>query len=209
MAAASADPQILEIRPAGYGKTTLVRAPAHDSASIESHRLGGNFAYSTAEAHAFARTTEELSTAIHPVAETINTHVPAPIAKVQPAPIEVTNYAAKPIIGQQPIIAHKPVIGQVGQYTKVTQPVFKSRTLVQTSPAQVAVAPVVAPVAAKVAPVAVAPALAYNGYAAGAPLAYAGAYNGAYAAGAYAAAPLGYANAAPIAAAAAPVAATY
>ena len=63
VAAASADPQILEIRPAGYGKTTLVRAPAHDSASIESHRLGGNFAYSTAEAHAFARTTEELSTA--------------------------------------------------------------------------------------------------------------------------------------------------
>lgn len=34
---------------------TLVRAPAHDSASIESHRLGGNFAYAVAEAHAFAK----------------------------------------------------------------------------------------------------------------------------------------------------------
>merc|ERR1712154_628488 len=38
------------VAPAPY----LVRAPAHDSASIEHHRLGGNFAYSTAEAHAFA-----------------------------------------------------------------------------------------------------------------------------------------------------------
>merc|ERR1712115_11010 len=40
----------------------LVRAPAHDSASIEHHRLGGNFAYSTAEAHAFASVTPQIST---------------------------------------------------------------------------------------------------------------------------------------------------
>ncbi|KAK3891205.1 hypothetical protein Pcinc_004888 [Petrolisthes cinctipes] len=31
-----------------------VRAPSHDSAIIQSHRLGGNFAYSTHEAHAYA-----------------------------------------------------------------------------------------------------------------------------------------------------------
>merc|ERR1712130_855087 len=65
----------------------LVRAPAHDSASIEHHRLGGNFAYSTAEAHAFAEVTPQISTLTHPVAETIQTHIPAPIATHQPAPI--------------------------------------------------------------------------------------------------------------------------
>nr|XP_053628617.1 proline-rich protein 27-like [Cherax quadricarinatus] len=31
-----------------------VRAPSYDSAIIQSHRLGGNFAYSTNEAHAYA-----------------------------------------------------------------------------------------------------------------------------------------------------------
>merc|ERR1712038_1246453 len=56
----------------------LVRAPAHDSASIEHHRLGGNFAYSTAEAHAFAEVVPQISTLTHPVAETTHTHIPAP-----------------------------------------------------------------------------------------------------------------------------------
>merc|ERR1711964_860928 len=56
----------------------LVRAPAHDSASIENHRLGGNFAYSTAEAHAFAEVIPQISTLTHPVAETTHTHIPPP-----------------------------------------------------------------------------------------------------------------------------------
>ena len=30
----------------------MIHPPAHDSASIESHRLGGNFAYPVAEVHA-------------------------------------------------------------------------------------------------------------------------------------------------------------
>merc|ERR1712168_1281794 len=65
----------------------LARAPAHDSASIEHHRLGGNFAYSTAEAHAFAEVIPQISTLTHPVAETTHTHIPAPIATHQPAPV--------------------------------------------------------------------------------------------------------------------------
>ncbi|XP_042861442.1 uncharacterized protein LOC122246754 [Penaeus japonicus] len=36
------------------GAPVIVRAPSHDSAIIQSHRLGGNFAYSTHEAHAYA-----------------------------------------------------------------------------------------------------------------------------------------------------------
>merc|ERR1712105_489989 len=60
--------------------STLVRAPAHDSASIEHHRLGGNFAYSTAEAHAYAEVKPIISTVTHPVSETTHTHIPAAIA---------------------------------------------------------------------------------------------------------------------------------
>merc|ERR1712106_987629 len=61
----------------GNAAPYLVRAPAHDSASIEHHRLGGNFAYSTAEAHAFAEVIPQISTLTHPVAETTHTHIPA------------------------------------------------------------------------------------------------------------------------------------
>merc|ERR1711931_368922 len=80
----------------------LVRAPAHDSASIEHHRLGGNFAYSTAESHAFAEVTPQISTLTHPVAETIKTHIPAKIATHQPAPIVRTHHVAQPVF--QPIV---------------------------------------------------------------------------------------------------------
>merc|ERR1712121_222294 len=80
----------------------LVRAPAHDSASIEHHRLGGNFAYSTAEAHAFASVTPQISTLTHPVAETTHTHIPAPIATHQPDPIVKTHHVAQPIFKNIP-----------------------------------------------------------------------------------------------------------
>lgn len=33
--------------------TTLIRSPQHDSAIIQSDRVGGNFAYSTVEGHAY------------------------------------------------------------------------------------------------------------------------------------------------------------
>merc|ERR1712168_895176 len=80
----------------------LVRAPAHDSASIEHHRLGGNFAYSTAEAHAFAEVTPQISTLTPPVAETTHTHIPAPIATHQPAPVIKTTHVAQPVFKNIP-----------------------------------------------------------------------------------------------------------
>merc|ERR1719211_703402 len=76
----------------------LIRAPAHDSASIESHRLGGNFAYAVAEAHAFAQVTPQLSTITHPVAETTVVHEPSPIAHVTPGEIITTKHIPQPII---------------------------------------------------------------------------------------------------------------
>ena len=89
---------------------TLIRAPAHDSASIESHRLGGNFAYAVAEAHAFAQVTPQLSTITHPVAETTVVHEPSPIAHVTPGQVITTKHIPQPIIEQRPILAQEPVI---------------------------------------------------------------------------------------------------
>merc|ERR1719242_1150437 len=89
---------------------TLIRAPAHDSASIESHRLGGNFAYAVAESHAYAQVTPQVSTLTHPVAETTIVHEPATIAKVVPGPVTTTKHIPHPIVGTQPILAQEALI---------------------------------------------------------------------------------------------------
>merc|ERR1711892_783107 len=90
----------------GNAAPYLVRAPAHDSASIEHHRLGGNFAYSTAEAHAFAEVVPQISTLTHPIAETTHTHIPAAIATHQPSPIVRTTHVAQPIFKNIPTSFH-------------------------------------------------------------------------------------------------------
>lgn len=142
----------------------IVRAPEHDSAAIESHRLGGNFAYGVVTAEAFAKVTPQLSTITHPVAETTVVHEPAPIAHVQPAPIEHTHYAAQAILREEPILAQEPVIGPIGTTTHVHQPVYKTLTYTQTAPVAVAAAPV-AHAAYAAAPIAAAP-FAHAAYAA-------------------------------------------
>ena len=54
---------------AGYvaGPAALVRAPSFDSAIIKSDRLGGNFAYSTAESHAYAAISPVVQNVVSPV----------------------------------------------------------------------------------------------------------------------------------------------
>jgi len=134
--------------------TTLVRAPAHDSASIEHHRLGGNFAYSTAESHAFASVTPQISTLTHPVSETIHTHVPAPIATHQPAPIVRSHHAAQPIFQDIPVHAQVPITGPVRTHQTVHQPIVHET---RTHTVQAVSHAVAAPVAvAHTAPLAVA-----------------------------------------------------
>merc|ERR1712001_553303 len=130
VAVATARPQVAgQVRLTGHGAPTLVRAPAHDSASIEHHRLGGNFAYSTAEAHAFAEVTPQISTLTHPVAETIQTHIPAPIATRQPAPIVKTHYAAQPVFKNIPTFGTQAIHGPVRTHQTVSQPiVHETRT---------------------------------------------------------------------------------
>merc|ERR1712045_526981 len=149
---------------------TLIRAPAHDSASIESHRLGGNFAYAVAEAHAYAQVTPQLSTITHPVAETTVVHEPAPIAHVTPGKVITTKHIPQPIIEHQPIFAQEPV---VQAKTVVHQPLYKTRTVTQHVAQPIAhhvvPAPAVvvkaAPVEVAAAPVAVPHHLGYHGYA--------------------------------------------
>jgi len=75
------------LAPASY----LTRAPAFDSAVIKSDRLGGNFAYSVAESHAYAQHTPIVQHVQTPVAVSYNA---APIA-YNAAPVAYnTGYSA-------------------------------------------------------------------------------------------------------------------
>jgi len=64
---------------AAASATTLLRAPAHDSAIIQSHRFGGNFAYRTDEAHAYAAINPIIGTVRRPVG--VSYHQGAPIVR--------------------------------------------------------------------------------------------------------------------------------
>ncbi|KAF6208742.1 hypothetical protein GE061_014481 [Apolygus lucorum] len=71
--------------PAVVAAPTVVRTPSLDSAVIKSERLGGNFAYSTVEGHAYA--------AVSPVIS----HVPAPVAVSYSAvPVGIRSHAIVP-----------------------------------------------------------------------------------------------------------------
>merc|ERR1739838_1234500 len=178
----------------GNAAPYLVRAPAHDSASIEHHRLGGNFAYSTAEAHAFAKVIPQISTLTHPVAETTHTHIPSPIGTFQPAPIIQTHHVAQPIFKNVPTYGTQHITGPVRTHQTVHQSiVHETRThtvqavsqAVATPVHGVAHVPVAAVHAAPVAHAAYAAAPVAAGYAGlgyGAGLGYAGLAHGAIAA---------------------------
>merc|ERR1711892_1232015 len=166
----------------GNAAPYLVRAPAHDSASIEHHRLGGNFAYSTAEAHAFAEVIPQISTLTHPVAETTHTHIPAPIAK--------THHVAQPIFKNIPTFGTQAISGPVRTHQTGHQPiVHETRTHTVQAVSQAVATPVHGVAHVPVAAVHAAPA-AHAAYAA-APVAagYAGLGYAGLAHGAIAAAP--------------------
>merc|ERR1711970_1203791 len=144
----------------------LVRAPAHDSASIEHHRLGGNFAYSTAEAHAFAEVSPQISTITHPVAETTHTHIPAPIATHQPAPIVKTTHVAQPIFKNIPTFGRQAIQGPVRTHQTISQPLVHET---RTHSVQQVATPIHSPVhAVEQVPVGVAQSVQHVGYAAAA-----------------------------------------
>merc|ERR1712243_465955 len=151
----------------GNAAPYLVRAPAHDSASIEHHRLGGNFAYSTAEAHAFAEVIPQISTRTHPVAETTHPHIPAPIATHQPAPIVKTHHVAQPIFKNVPTYGTQAITGPVRTHQTVHQPiVHETRTHTVQAVSQAVATPVHAVSHVPVAAAHVAAPIAHAAYAA-------------------------------------------
>merc|ERR1711981_714149 len=115
-----------------YAGKTLVRAPAHDSASIANHRLGGNFAYAVQTAEAFAEVTPKIAHQTIPVAEHTHVHQPAAIRTIQPAPIITKTFSASPVLAQKPVFGTEPVIGPVATEAHVKQPIYKTRTYHQT-----------------------------------------------------------------------------
>merc|ERR1712136_302615 len=142
---------------------TLVRAPAHDSASIANHRLGGNFAYAVQTAEAFAEVTPKIAHQTIPVAEHTHVHQPAAIRTIQPAPIVTKTFSASPVLAQKPVFGTEPVIGPVATEVTYKQPIYKTRTYTQTHQvAQTVAAPAVAvgTIAAAAPAIAAAPALA-------------------------------------------------
>merc|ERR1712066_83296 len=140
----------------------LVRAPAHDSASIEHHRLGGNFAYSTAEAHAFAEVTPQISTLTHPVAETTHTHIPAPIHTHQPIFKNIPTFGTQQHHG--PVRTHQTITQPIAHETR-THTVQAVSQAVHTPVHEVRQVPVAVSHAAPVAVAHAAPAFAgYAGY---------------------------------------------
>merc|ERR1711868_330607 len=148
---------------------TLVRAPAHDSASIANHRLGGNFAYAVQTAEAFAEVTPKIAHQTIPVAEHTHVHQPAAIRTIQPAPIVTKTFSASPVLAQKPVFGTEPVIGPVATEVTYKQPIYRTRTYTQTHQvAHTVAAPAVAvgTVAAAAPAIAAAPA-AIGGYAAG------------------------------------------
>ncbi|XP_067000828.1 uncharacterized protein [Anabrus simplex] len=56
------------------GPSVLVRTPSLDSAVIQSDRLGGNFAYSSVEGHAYAAITPVVQNVVRPVAVSYTAH---------------------------------------------------------------------------------------------------------------------------------------
>jgi len=115
-----------------YAGKTLVRAPAHDSASIANHRLGGNFAYAVQTAEAFAEVTPKIAHQTIPVAEHTHVHQPAAIRTIQPAPIITKTFSASPVLAEQPVFGSQAVIGPVATEVKVHQPIYKTRTYHKT-----------------------------------------------------------------------------
>merc|ERR1711971_871701 len=127
---AASQAQVLPLAPIA-GKT-LVRAPAHDSASIAHHRLGGNFAYAIQTAEAFAEVTPKIAHQTIPIAEHTHVHQPAAIRTIQPAPIITKTFEASPVLAQQPVFGTEPVIGPVATEVTYKQPIYKTRTFTQT-----------------------------------------------------------------------------
>merc|ERR1712212_886813 len=105
--------------PLAVPASVAVRAPSHDSAIIQSHRLGGNFAYRTDEAHAYAVQTPVLGQRTVPVG--VSYHQGTPIVKTTTDYVShfvpqtgIATYQAPAQVVSQPIVQQQAIVGAVG-----------------------------------------------------------------------------------------------
>ncbi|KAK7865374.1 hypothetical protein R5R35_001862 [Gryllus longicercus] len=92
--------------------TTLVRTPSLDSAVIQSDRLGGNFAYSSVEGHAYAAITPVVQNVVQPVGVSYTAHqVPVGVAISSPAQLVAPAPAPAVFAGPAPAVFAGPVAG--------------------------------------------------------------------------------------------------
>ncbi|KAJ3663034.1 hypothetical protein Zmor_007344 [Zophobas morio] len=112
--------------------TTFVRTPSFDSAVIKSDRLGGNFAYSTVEGHAYAAVSPVVQRVTEPVgvsytAHQVNLgHVHTPVAVSQPI------YAQQSVVAQ-PIVSHQHLFSApalVSGPSVISSPIFAQHPVV-------------------------------------------------------------------------------
>jgi len=101
--------------PLAVPASVAVRAPSHDSAIIQSHRLGGNFHYRTDEAHAYAVQTPVLGQRTVPIG--VSYHQGAPIVKTTTDYVShfvpqtgIATYQAPAQVISQPIIQQQAVV---------------------------------------------------------------------------------------------------
>ncbi|XP_037789472.1 pupal cuticle protein G1A-like [Penaeus monodon] len=88
-----------------------VRAPSHDSAIIQSHRLGGNFAYSTHEAHAYAVQTPVIGQRTVPVG--VSYHHGVPVVKTS---TDYITHKIPQVAYTYPKVAVQAAVPQVATY---------------------------------------------------------------------------------------------
>ncbi|CAL8098991.1 unnamed protein product [Orchesella dallaii] len=81
--------------------TVIARAPALDSAVIKSDRLGGNFAYSVAESHAYTAT----SPIVQHIPQAVGVSYSVPQIAYQQVAAPVVRVAAQPIAVAQQVVA--------------------------------------------------------------------------------------------------------
>ncbi|XP_047495033.1 uncharacterized protein LOC125043125 [Penaeus chinensis] len=94
----------------------VVRAPSHNSAIIQSHRLGGNFAYSTHEAHAYAVQTPVIGQRTVPVG--VSYHHGVPVVKTS---TDYITHKIPQIAYTYPQVAVQAAVPQVAVHAAVPQ----------------------------------------------------------------------------------------
>lgn len=93
--------------------TNIIRTPQFDSAIIKSDRLGGNFAYSTVEGHAYAAVSPVVQRITEPVGVSYTAHhyplgfAHTPVAVSQPIYTTQT-------VSHAPVIAHQSILATPG-----------------------------------------------------------------------------------------------